>query len=203
MVTAFARIDGRAVGVIANQPRHKGGAIDLEASQKGASFVRRCDAFGLPLIVLVDTPGFLPGRTQEQRGIIRHGAELLRAFTAATVPRLTVILRQAYGGAYITMNSRDLGADYVFAWPQARIGIMSSMQAVTIVSRREIDAAVDVRARRLMLAERYAAEHQDAQAIARQGFIDEVIAPSETRDRLRAALKTMPRSRRTATGADR
>jgi acetyl-CoA carboxylase carboxyltransferase component len=199
LVTAFARIDGRAVGVIANQPRHKGGTIDLDASQKGASFVRSCDAFGLPLVVLVDTPGFLPGRAQEQQGIIRHGADLLRAFTAATVPRLTVILRQAYGGAYITMNSRDLGADYVFAWPHARIGIMSSVLAVGIVRRREIEAAADAQAHRLILAERYAAEHQDAHAVAQEGFIDEVIPPGETRARLCGALRTIACEHRSRT----
>ena len=191
LVTAFARIEGRAVGVVANQPRYKGGTIDLEASQKGASFVHTCDDFGLPLVVLVDTPGFLPGRVQERGGIIRHGAELLRAFTAATVPRLTVILRQAYGGAYITMNSRDLGADFVFAWPHARIGIMSSLMAVGIVRRREIAQAADAQEHRLILAERYAAEHQDADAVAREGFIDEVIPPAQTRERLCGALRTI------------
>lgn len=188
MVTAFARLEGRSVGVVANQPWHKGGAIDLDASQKGARFVRLCDTFGLPLVVLVDTPGFLPGRSQEQRGIIRHGAELLHAFAATSVPRLTVILRQAFGGAYITMNARDLGADFVFAWPQARIGIMSPRQAVSIVGRREIAIAADPDAHRDALAERYATQHQSAQAVVRQGFIDQVIAPADTRARLCAAL---------------
>jgi acetyl-CoA carboxylase carboxyltransferase component len=191
LVTAFARLDGRAVGLVANQPRYKGGTIDLEASQKGASFVRSCDAFGLPLIVLVDTPGFLPGSAQEQGGIIRHGAGLLRAFAAASVPRLTVILRQAFGGAYITMNARDLGADLAFAWPRARIGIMSALQAVSIVEQRDIAGAVDPQARREQLAERYAAEHQSAHAVAREGFIDEVIEPAETRERLCAALQLL------------
>ncbi len=191
IVTAFARIEGRSIGLVANQPQYKGGTIDLEASQKGASFVRTCDAFGLPLVVLVDTPGFLPGRSQEQRGIIRHGADLLRAFAAAGVPRLTVILRQAYGGAYITMNARELGADVVLAWPQARIGIMSARQAVGIVARREIARAADPEAHQAALAERYAAEHQSACAIAQEGFVDEVIAPAETRKRLCAALRML------------
>lgn len=196
MVTAFARLEGGSVGVIANQPWHKGGVIDLDASQKGARFVRTCDTFGLPLVVLVDTPGFLPGRSQERRGIIRHGAELLHAFAAASVPRLTVILRQAYGGAYITMNARDLGADFVFAWPQARIGIMSARQAVSIIGRRDIATSANPEAHWEALAERYATEQQSAQALAHQGFIDEVIPPADTRARLCGALKMLAATRR-------
>lgn len=188
MITALARLEGRPIGLIANQPRFKGGVIDLQAAQKGASFVRSCNAFGLPLIVLVDTPGFLPGRLQEQHGIIRHGADLLRAFAAASVPRLTVILRQAYGGAYITMNARDLGADLVLAWTRAHIGIMSAHQAVNIAHRREIARAADPESHRAALAERYASEHQSAKAAARAGFVDEVITPEETRSRLARVL---------------
>jgi acetyl-CoA carboxylase carboxyltransferase component len=191
IVTAFARIEGRPIGLIANQPHFKGGVIDLEAAQKGASFVRNCDAFGLPLIVLVDTPGFLPGRAQELHGIIRHGADLLRAFAAASVPRLTVILRQAFGGAYITMNARDLGADLVFAWPHAHIGIMSAQQVVSIVNRREIARATDPESHRAALARRYFAEHQSAEAAARAGFVDEIIEPTETRSRLAASLRLL------------
>ncbi|HEU4702413.1 MAG TPA: carboxyl transferase domain-containing protein, partial [Conexibacter sp.] len=191
MVTAFARLDGRAVGLVANQPRHKGGVIDSEAARKAAPFIRTCDAFGLPLVVLVDTPGFLPGRVQERRGIIRDGAQLLHAFAGAAVPRLTVVLRQAYGGAYITMNARDLGADLVFAWPQARIGIMSARAAVSVAARREIAAAADPEAHRRALAERYADEHQSAHAAACGGFVDEVIAPAATRARLCAALAAL------------
>ena len=131
----------RSVGVIANQPWRLGGVIDAAAAEKGARFVDACDRFGLPLVVLVDTPGFMPGRRQEQAGVIRQGAALLRAFAAATVPRLTVVLRKAYGGAVITMNSKELGADMVFAWPAAEIGIMASSQAVGIVERRRIAAA--------------------------------------------------------------
>ena len=188
MVTAFARIEGQAVGVVANQPRHLGGAIDCDASEKGARFVRTCDSFGIPLVVLVDTPGFVAGTRQEQRGIIRHGADLVRAFAAATVPKLTVVLRQAYGGAYITMNAKDLGADLAFAWPRARVGIMSAVQAVSIIERRRIEAARDSEALRLELAERYTEEHQIARAVATEGFIDEVIPPDETRPRLSRAL---------------
>jgi acetyl-CoA carboxylase carboxyltransferase component len=196
MVTAFARLEGRSVGVIANQPRYLGGVIDSEASQKAARFVRSCNRFGLPMVVLVDTPGFLPGTKQERRAVIRHGATLLHAFAEATVPRVTVVVRQAYGGAYITMNSKDLGADFAYAWPRARIGIMGAQQAVGIIHRREIAAAPDPDAHRLELSERYAAEHQNAHAAAADGFVDEVIAPSETRSRIAQALKTLERKRR-------
>ena len=125
LVTGFARIDGRTVGVVANQPRYLGGIIDADAAQKGARFVSKCDAFGIPLLVLVDTPGYMPGTRQESAGVIRFGAGFVHAFAAAEVPRVTLILRKAFGGAYITMNSKDLGADYVFAWPDAQIGVMA------------------------------------------------------------------------------
>jgi acetyl-CoA carboxylase carboxyltransferase component len=188
LVTMFARIDGRAIGVIANQPRHLGGVIDADASQKGARFVRTCNAFGLPLVVLVDTPGFLPGVQQEAGGVIRHGAKLLHAFAEATVPRYTVVLRKAFGGAYITMNSKELGADANFAWSWAQIGIMGPEQAVGIVNRREIESADDPAATRERLAEQYAARHLEATAAARGGHIDEVISPGETRAKLSMAL---------------
>ncbi|HEX8742861.1 MAG TPA: carboxyl transferase domain-containing protein [Thermoleophilaceae bacterium] len=190
VVTAFARIDGRSIGIVANQPRHLGGVLDSAASRKAARFVSTCDRFNVPLVVLVDTPGFLPGTRQERSGVIWHGSELLRAFGGASVLRLTVVLRQAYGGAYITMNSKDLGADYAFAWPRARVGIMAAAHAVGIINRREIAAAPDPVARQLELSERYAAEHLSAHAVAREGFVDEVIAPHETRARLAAALRT-------------
>jgi acetyl-CoA carboxylase carboxyltransferase component len=201
MLTSFARLDGRSIGIVANQPHHLGGVIDSDASQKAARFVRTCDAFGIPLVVLVDTPGFLPGTRQEARGIIRHGATLLHAFAGATVPRFSVVLRQAYGGAYITMNAKDLGADFAFAWPRARIGIMGASQAVGIIDRREIEAAPDPAARRFELSERYAAEHQNAQSAAAGGFIDEVIAPDETRARLASALRTLGGKRHHALAA--
>jgi acetyl-CoA carboxylase carboxyltransferase component len=188
LVTAFARIDGRSVGIVANQPRYLGGVLDAAASEKGARFVRTCDEFGIPLVVLVDTPGFLPGSRQERQGVIRHGASLLHAFAGSRVPRVSVVLRQAFGGAYITMNAKDLGADFAFAWPRARIGIMAAPHAVAIIERRDIAAAEDPVARARVLGDLYAAEHQNAEAAARDGFIDEVIAPDETRDRLSAAL---------------
>jgi acetyl-CoA carboxylase carboxyltransferase component len=192
MVTGFARIDGRAVGVIANQPWRLGGVIDAVAAEKGALFVNDCDRFRLPLVVLVDTPGFMPGRRQEEAGVIRFGAALLRAFAAATVPRLTVVLRKAYGGAVITMNSKELGADMVFAWPGAEIGIMAASQAVGIVERRRLAEAQDpdLHGR---LADAYAAEHLTAEAAAASGFVDEVIEPADTHDRLAWALATLER----------
>ena len=192
LVTALARLDGRPVGVVANQPRELGGAIDAEASQKGARFVRTCNAFGLPLVVLVDTPGFLPGAAQESIGAIRHGATLLHAFAEATVPRITVTLRKSFGGAYITMNSRDIGADLTLAWTRAEIGIMGAEQAVAVVNRRQLAEADDPIALRRRLADDYAARHLTAKAAARQGHIDEVILPAQTRGRLIAALEMMP-----------
>jgi acetyl-CoA carboxylase carboxyltransferase component len=185
LVVGFGRVEGRAVGVIANQPRHLGGCLDAAAAEKGAWFVGLCERFGLPLVVLSDTPGFLPGATQEQAGVLRHGASLLRAFATATVPRITVTLRQAYGGAHIVMNSRDLGATLTLAWPQSRIGVMGARQAVELVRRREIEGGADA----ALLAEAYEAEHLPVRVAAAAGFIDEVIAPRETRDRIAHVLE--------------
>jgi acetyl-CoA carboxylase carboxyltransferase component len=193
MVTAMARIDGRPLGVIANQPRYLGGVIDAEAAEKAALFVSSCDRFGLPLVVLVDTPGFMPGARQEHRGVIRHGASLLRAFAGARVPKLTVVVRKAYGGAVITMNSKDLGADLVFAWPGAEIGIMAARQAVEIVNRRQLEAATNGDEARDELARDYAEEHLDARTAAACGFVDEVIEPGSTRARLAWALGALER----------
>jgi acetyl-CoA carboxylase carboxyltransferase component len=184
----FARLEGRAVGIIANQPRYLGGVLCAESASKGARFVRLCNSFGLPLVVLVDTPGFLPGTKQEKIGVIRHGAKLVHAFAEASVPKVTVVLRKAFGGAFIAMNSRDLGADFVFAWPQAQLGVMGAKQAVTIVNRRDIAAAEDPVAARDEFAAAYAAEHLSAETAASQGFIDEVIAPDQTRKRVIDAL---------------
>ncbi len=188
MVTAFCRVDGRPVGLIANQPHHLGGVIDSEGAQKAARFIGRCDAFGVPLLVLVDTPGFMPGTRQEGKGVIRHGASLLHAFAAAQVPKLTVVLRKAYGGGYITMNSKDLGADLALAWPLAEIGIMGPKQAVGIIHRRELAEAPDREEARDRLAAAYADEHLSASVAAREGFVDELIEPVETRSRVAAAL---------------
>jgi acetyl-CoA carboxylase carboxyltransferase component len=191
LVTAFARIDGRTVGVIANQPRYLGGVLDAASSQKGARFVSKCNAFGIPLVVLVDTPGYMPGSKQERAGVIRFGATLVHAFAEATVPRITVILRKAFGGAYITMNSKDLGADCVYAWPQAEIGVMGAKPAVGIVHRRELAAAADPDAAREQLAAEYAQTHLRPEVAVRAGFVDELITPMETRSRLAWSLRTL------------
>jgi acetyl-CoA carboxylase carboxyltransferase component len=191
MVTTFARIDGRPVGVIANQPWYLGGVIDSAAAQKASKFVRTCNAFGIPLVVLVDTPGFMPGTKQEAQGVIRHGAKLLHAFAEAIVPKVTVVLRKAYGGGYITMNSRDLGADQALAWPDAEIGVMGPKQAVGIVHRKDIAAADDPEAERERLAVEYAGEQLSADVAAREGFIDELVEPRETRARLANALAAL------------
>jgi acetyl-CoA carboxylase carboxyltransferase component len=200
MVTAFARLGGKSVGVIANQPRYIGGVIDAAGAEKGARFVRTCNAYGLPLVVLVDTPGFMPGTRQESAGIIRRGAKLLYAFIEAEVPKVTVVVRQAYGGGFITMNSKELGADFSFAWPQATIGIMGARQAVGITHRREIAAADDSQTALDRLAEQYVAEHQGAPAAARDGVVDELVAPAETRGRLIAALDALRAKRRRQSG---
>jgi acetyl-CoA carboxylase carboxyltransferase component len=191
MVTALARIDGRPVGVIANQPWYLGGVIDASAAEKAARFVRTCNAFGLPLVVLVDTPGFLPGTKQEGAGVIRHGAKLLHAFAEAVVPKVTVVLRKAYGGAYICMNSKDLGADLSLAWPDAEIGIMGPKQAVGIVHKRALAEADDPQAERDRLADAYADEHVSAAVAAREGFVDELVEPRDTRRRLAGALASL------------
>jgi acetyl-CoA carboxylase carboxyltransferase component len=191
VVTGFARIDGRPLGLIASQPRYLGGVLDTESSQKAARFVASCDAFGLPLLVLVDTPGFMPGVRQERAGVIRFGASLVRAFAAATVPRVTVILRKAYGGAFIAMNSRGLGADLVFAWPRAEIGVMGAHPATGIIHRRELAAAADPVAMQEALSADYAQEHLGAEVAAAGGFVDEVIEPYETRCRVAGALAAL------------
>jgi len=191
VVCGFARLDGRPVGVVANQAKFLGGVLDAESASKAARFVRTCNAFGLPLVVLVDTPGFLPGTKQEQGGVIRHGAKLVHAFAEASVPKVTVVLRKAFGGAFIAMNARDLGADYAFAWPQAQLGVMGAKQAVTIVNKRDIAAAEDPQAAREQYAAQYAEDHLSAATAAAEGFIDEVILPDDTRRRLCEALSTL------------
>jgi len=185
MVTTFAHLGGHPIGVLANQPRHLGGTIDSPASEKGAWFVRLCDRFALPIVVLVDTPGFLPGGNQERSGVIRHGADLLRAFACATTTKLTVTLRQAYGGAHIVMNSRDLGSDLALAWPDAQIGIMGARQAVAIAEHRAIAAGADAD----RLAEIYASSNLGADVAAADGFVDEIVAPTDTREHLVRALE--------------
>jgi acetyl-CoA carboxylase carboxyltransferase component len=191
MAIGLARIDGRSVAVIANQPKHLGGVIDAAASEKASWMVGRADRLGLPLVVLVDTPGFMPGTRQERAGVIRHGAGLLEAFAAATVPKVTVVLRKAFGGAFITMNSKDLGADLVLGWPQAEIGVMGALPAVGIIHRRQLAVATDPETERERLAALYAEEHLSAAAAAARGAVDETIEPEATRDRLAGALEAL------------
>lgn len=190
LVCALARFGGTAVGIVANQPRYFGGVLDAEAAQKGARFVRTCDAFGLPLVVLVDTPGFLPGSAQERCGVIRDGAKLVHAFAHATVPSVTVVLRKAFGGAFIAMNCKALGADYVFAWPQAQIGVMGAEQAVGIIHRRELAGAA-AQSLHERLAGRYAEAHLGVAVAAAEGAVDEAIMPAQTRERIIASLDSL------------
>jgi acetyl-CoA carboxylase carboxyltransferase component len=191
VVVGFARVEGRSVGVVANQPLVLAGCLDIEASEKAARFVRLCDAFGVPLVTLVDVPGFLPGTGQEASGIIRKGAKLLYAFAEATVPRVTVILRKAFGGAYIVMNSKSLGADAVFSWPGAEIAVMGAEGAVDVIHRRVI---ADEPQRRAELLAQYRAEAMDPSVPAERLSVDEVIDPSETRGRVAATLRSLERS---------
>jgi acetyl-CoA carboxylase carboxyltransferase component len=195
LVTGFARINGAPIGVVANQPRHLGGVLDAASSEKGARFVGKCNAFGLPLLVLVDTPGYMPGMRQEGAGVIRLGATFVHAFAQATVPRITLILRKAFGGAFITMNSKDLGADYVFAWPQAEIGVMGARPAVGVIHRRQLAAAEDPEAERERLAADYTESQLRCGIAAARGFVDELISPADTRGRLLWAFGTLGHGR--------
>ena len=195
LVTGFARLDGRTVGVVANQPRYLGGVLDVASSEKGARFVSKCNAFGIPLLVFVDTPGYMPGVRQESAGVIRAGASFVHAFAHAEVPRITVIVRKAFGGAFITMNSKDLGADYVFAWPTAEIGIMGAKPAVGIIHRRQLAAAEDPEAERERLAADYAETQLRPEVAAARGFIDEPISPGDTRARLVWAYNSLAPAR--------
>lgn len=191
IVTAYARVGGQPVGFVANQPRHIGGVIDADAAQKAARFVRTCNAFGLPIVVLVDTPGFLPGTRQEEAGVIRHGAKLVYAFAEATVPCITIVLRKGYGGGFITMSSLALGADLMLAWPGDEIGVVGAVQAVGILNRRDLAAADDPAAERDRLAAEYRERHLHAGVAAGGGFVDEIVEPADTPARLRWALATV------------
>ena len=197
ILTGFGRIAGRTVGVVANQPKVLAGTLDIDASVKGARFVRLCDAFNIPLIVFEDVPGFLPGTEQEYGGIIRHGSKLLYAFGEATVPKITVITRKAYGGAYVVMNSKAIGADFVYAWPTAEIAVMGSEAAVPLLFRREIAAADDPVAKRKELVADYQERFASPYQAASRGYVDDVIEPAETRNHLIKAL-AMSDSKRVA-----
>jgi propionyl-CoA carboxylase beta chain len=195
LVVGFARLDGHAIGVVGNQPMVLAGTLDIDASVKGARFVRFCDAFNIPLLTFVDVPGFLPGTDQEWGGIIRHGAKLLYAFSEATVPKMTVITRKAYGGAYDVMNSKHIGADVNVAWPTGEVAVMGAPAAVNIIFRREISEAEDPEARRAELIASYEEQFNNPMVAAEMGYIDDVIDPRETRPYLVKALQ-MVRTKR-------
>ncbi|MGD0801063.1 MAG: acyl-CoA carboxylase subunit beta [Terracidiphilus sp.] len=191
IVIGFGRVQGRPVGIIASQPNFLAGVLDINASDKSARFVRFCNAFNIPLITFVDVPGFLPGVEQERGGIIRHGAKLLFAYSSATVPKITVVLRKAYGGAYIAMCSKDLGADRVIAWPTAEIAVMGAEGAAEIVFRREIDSAEDKVSRRQELVDEYRETFSNPFVAAGRRLVDDIIEPSETRKYLADALESL------------
>src|SRR6476620_3851630 len=195
LVIGFARLDGRPVGVVANQPAYLAGCLDIAGSIKGARFVRFCDAFNIPLVTFEEVPGFLPGTNQEFGGIIKHGAKLLFAFAEATVPKLTVITRKAYGGAYCVMSSKHIRTDLNFAWPTAEIAVMGAEGAVNILYKRELDAAADVAAARAAKIAEYREKFANPYVAAQRGFIDEIIRPRQTRAKLINGLQTLDTKR--------
>jgi acetyl-CoA carboxylase carboxyltransferase component len=200
IVCGFARLDGHSVGVVANQPMVKAGVLDIDSSEKAGRFVRTCDAFNIPLITFVDVPGFMPGTDQEYGGIIRHGAKLLYAYCEATVPRIQVVVRKAYGGAYVVMDSKSIGSDLCFAWPTAELAVMGPQGAVNIVYKRELDAAADPEARRKELVDEYTERFANPYVAAERGYVDDVIDPVDTRkvlvrslDLLRSKREDLPK----------
>jgi acetyl-CoA carboxylase carboxyltransferase component len=195
IVCAYARLDGHVVGIIGNQPMHLAGVLDIESSEKAARFVRTCDAFNIPLLSFVDVPGFLPGVDQEHGGIIRHGAKLLYAFCESTVPRVQVVTRKAYGGAYVVMNSKSIGADLAFAWPSGELAVMGPQGAVEIAYRREIMEAEDPDTRKAELVEEYTERFANPYQAAERGYVDDVIDPADTRVKLIAGFELL-RSKR-------
>ena len=197
LVCGFARIDGRAVGIVGNQPQMLAGVLNIDASEKGARFVRTCDAFNVPLVTFVDVPGFMPGTDQEYGGIIRHGAKLLYAYCESTVPRVQIITRKAYGGAYVVMNSKSIGADLAYAWPSAELAVMGPQGAVEILYRRELQAAADPATRRTELVDEYTERFANPYVAAERGFVDDVIDPAETRVKLIAGMEMLRTKRET------
>ena len=191
IICGFARIDGHPVGVVGNQPMVLAGVLDIESAEKAARFVRTCDAFNVPLLTFVDVPGFLPGVDQEYGGIIRHGAKLLYAYCEASVPRISVITRKAYGGAYVVMDSKSIGSDLAFAWPSAELAVMGPQGAVEIVYRRELQQAADPVARRAELVDEYTQKYANPYAAAERGFVDDVIDPAETRRKVIAGFRVL------------
>jgi propionyl-CoA carboxylase beta chain len=188
IVCGFARVDGHVIGIVGNQPQVLAGCLDIDASEKAARFVRTCDAFNIPLVTFVDVPGFLPGTDQEYGGIIRHGAKLLYAYCEATVPRVQIITRKGYGGAYVVMNSKSIGADIAFAWPSAEIAVMGADGAVNIIHRKEIEAAPDAETRRDELKLEYEDRFLNPYQAAERGYVDDVIDPRDTRRMLVRSL---------------
>ena len=191
VVIGFARLNGEAIGIVANQPKVLAGSLDVDGSDKAGRFVRFCDAFNIPLLALADVPGYMPGSKQEYSGIIRHGAKLLYAFAEATVPKVTLILRKAFGGAYIAMNSKDVGADYVFALPIAQVAVMGAEGAVEIINKKEIAAAPDPVAARAQCIAKYEEELMNPYVAASMGVVDEVIHPADVRKRLITAFEAL------------
>ena len=191
IVVGFARMDGESVGFVANQPNQMCGSLDYHASDKMARFIRFCDCFNIPLITLVDVPAFLPGTAQEHNGIIRHGAKVLYAYSEATVPKITLIMRKAYGGAYIAMNSKEMGADMVFAWPIAEIAVMGADGAVNIAFKRKIKASADPEAMRAQCKKEYEERFLNPYVAASRGYVNEVIKPEESREKIKHALKML------------
>ncbi len=200
IIVGFARMNGRSIGIIANQPLHLAGCLDINASDKASRFIRTCDAFGIPILSIVDVPGFLPGTNQEYGGIIRHGAKMLYAYSEATVPKVTLIVRKAYGGAYLAMCSKDLGADMVYAWPTAEIAVMGPDGAANIIFRNEINAAQDKdRARAEKIAE-YRSRFATPYIAASRGYVDDVIEPAASRGRIANAFEMLAGKRETLPG---
>ncbi|MCZ7528252.1 MAG: acyl-CoA carboxylase subunit beta [Acidimicrobiia bacterium] len=195
IICGFGRIDGHVVGIVGNQPQVLAGTLDIDASEKAARFVRTCDAFNVPLVTFVDVPGFLPGTDQEYGGIIRHGAKLLYAYCESTVPRVQIVTRKAYGGAYVVMNSKSIGADLAFAWPSAEVAVMGPDGAVNIIHRKELTAAAEPEVRRVELIEEYKERFANPYVAAERGYVDDVIDPRDTRAVLARSL-AMLRSKR-------
>jgi acetyl-CoA carboxylase carboxyltransferase component len=191
IVCGFSRLGGQPVGIVGNQPMILAGVLDIESAEKAARFVRTCDAFNIPLVTFVDVPGFLPGVDQEYGGIIRHGAKLLYAYCEATVPRVSIITRKAYGGAYVVMDSKSIGSDLSYAWPTAELAVMGPNGAVEIVYRREIQQAADPVGRRAELVSEYTEKYANPYAAAERGYVDDVIDPAETRQKIIAGLRML------------
>lgn len=201
IVVGFARIDGEVLGIVANNPKGGvAGSMDIDSSEKAARFVRFCDCFNIMILTLVDVPGFMPGKKQEHGGIIRRGAKLLYAYAEATVPKVTLILRKAFGGAYIAMNSKGMGADIVFAWPIAQTAVMGAEGAVEIMNGKQIETADDSAAERERLVAGYENEYMTPYIAAEKGYIDEVILPEETRQKIRSAFEALRMKDRNAAG---